>query len=215
MVLKVGDKVVYPNQGPCRVDAIVKKQFGGKSQKFYPLAVLDDSGDVLFVPVARVKTLGIRRLMRRSEIPKLLSRLSQKTNTGILPPTIMNWKQRAIENSALLASGSAFDLAKIIGPLTQLSGAKTLSPRDRWALDRARKNLICEIAEVMGETISAAEEELDKALKVTKGRMGNSERRDPGSGLFPVRVSIKKMRRRVSFDGKLKWFKSSRDTRPG
>jgi CarD family transcriptional regulator len=201
MVLKVGNKVVYPNQGPCRVDAIVKKEFGGKSQKFYPLAVLDDSGDVLFVPVARVNTLGIRRLIRKSQIPKLLSRLSQQTKTPILPPTIMNWKQRAIENSALLASGSAFDLAEIIGFLTQLSGTKTLSPRDRRALERARKNLICEIAEVMGETISAAEEELDEALKVPKGKLQNSEKREVDGRFSQVRGSIKKMRSRVSFHG--------------
>jgi CarD family transcriptional regulator len=201
MVLKVGNKIVYPNQGPCRVDAVVRKEFAGKSLKFYPLAVLDDSGDVLFVPVDKVKTMGIRRLMEKSEMLKLLSRLSQKTKTASLPTTVMNWKQRAIDNSALLASGSAFDLAKIIGSLTELNETKVLSSRDRRVLDRARKNLICEIAEVMGKTIIAAEEQLDEALKITKGRMRNSERCDPDSKLSQVRVSIKKIQPRVSFRG--------------
>jgi hypothetical protein len=39
-------------------------------------------------------------------------------------------------------------------------------PSDRQALDKARKMLICEISEVMGETKRAAQEEVDKALKV-------------------------------------------------
>lgn len=115
----------------------------------------------------------------------------------------MNWKRRTIENSALLASGSAFDLAEIIGSLTQLSGTKTLSPRDRRALDRARKNLICEIAEVMGETTSAAEEELDEALKVTERKLQNSEKHEVGGGFSQVEGSIKKMRHRVSYRDKL------------
>jgi len=35
-------------------------------------------------------------------------------------------------------------------------------------LDRARRNLICEISEVMGKTKIAAEQQVDDALKVQK-----------------------------------------------
>jgi len=167
MLLNVGKKVVYPNQGPCRVGPVVKKDFGGRPMDFYPLAVMDDSGNVLFIPVDKIKALGIRQLMEKSEIPSLLRRLSQGEPI-IVPTTGMKWKQRAIDNSKLLASGSALDLAQIIGTLTELNGTKALSPRDRQVLDRARKNLICEISEVMGKTKIAAEEQVDNALKVQK-----------------------------------------------
>jgi CarD family transcriptional regulator len=170
MILNVGKKVVYPNQGPCRVGPVVKKDFGGRPIDFYPLAVMDDSGNVLFVPVDKIKTLGIRQLMEKSEIPRLLRRLSQSQGVEpiIEPTTGMKWKQRAIDNSKLLASGSALDLAQIIGTLTELNGTKALSPRDRQVLDRARRNLICEISEVMGKTKIAAEQQVDDALKVQK-----------------------------------------------
>lgn len=168
MILNVGKKVVYPNQGPCRVGPVVKKDFGGRPIDFYPLAVMDDSGNVLFVPVDKIKTLGIRQLMEKSEIPRLLRQLSQGVEPIIVPTTGMKWKQRAIDNSKLLASGSALDLAQIIGTLTELNGTKALSPRDRQVLDRARKNLICEISEVMGKTKIAVEEQVDNALKVQK-----------------------------------------------
>jgi RNA polymerase-interacting CarD/CdnL/TRCF family regulator len=52
----------------------------------------------------------------------------------------------------------AFDLAEIVGSVTELSKAKALSLRESWTLARARKRLVCEISEVMGETKSAAEE---------------------------------------------------------
>jgi RNA polymerase-interacting CarD/CdnL/TRCF family regulator len=183
MILKVGNKVVYPSQGPCRIGAVVKKEFGGRPQKFYPLAVMNDSGDVLFVPVHKIKTLGIRQLMQKSEIPKLLSFLSRQTETAVLPTTAMDWKQRVIDNSALLASGSAFDLAKIIASLTELNETKALSPRDRQVLDKARKNLICEISEVIGESKSAAENQLDDALKIMKGRIEVQKRQDLDSNV--------------------------------
>jgi hypothetical protein len=49
-----------------------------------------------------------------------------------------------------------------------LNKTKTLSSREIWTLVRARKLLVCEISEVMGETKSAAEEQLDQALRARK-----------------------------------------------
>jgi RNA polymerase-interacting CarD/CdnL/TRCF family regulator len=97
--------------------------------------------------------------MVKSAIPKLLSHLKN----FITSPK--NWKQRAIDNEKLLASGSAFDLAEVVESLTELNETKVLTPRDRTTLNRARKFLICEISEVMGESRNAAEERIDEALK--------------------------------------------------
>ena len=162
MNLTVGNKVIYPYQGPCLIDEVVDKVVGGRSMSFYHLAVLDDSGGRLLVPMDKIGALGIRRLLDRSEIPKLLGHLKKAG------APVTNWKQRAIENSKLLSSGSAFDLAEVVDSLTELNDTKALSPRERQTLDRARKLLICEISEVTGETKSAAEEKLDKALKARR-----------------------------------------------
>ncbi len=125
MTLSVGTKVVYPNQGPCLIGAVVEKVIGGMPKNFYRLAVLDDGGE--------------------------------------------NWKQRVIDNTKLLASGSAFDLANIVESLTQLGAAKPLSLRDRQMLERARKILVCEISEVTGKTKSAVAEQIDHALQRREG----------------------------------------------
>jgi CarD family transcriptional regulator len=161
-MLKFGSKVVYPYQGPCLIGAVVKKVIGGRPTSFYQLALLDGSGGELFIPVEKISGLGIRQLMARSEIPKLLSLLGKPAAT----PT--NWKQRAIDNFKLLTSGSIFDLAEVVESLTELNETRLLSPRDRQTLDRARRILICEISEVTGETKNAAEEEVDRALNVRK-----------------------------------------------
>jgi len=162
MMLSVGNKIVYPYQGPCVIGVVVKTIVGGKPTSFYQLARLDEIGGALLVPVDKIGALKIRQLMTRSDIPKLLRRLKKPA------ATVMNWKQRAIDNLKLLASGSPLDLADVVESLTELNEARTLSLRDREMLDRARRILICEISEVMGETRSAAEEQVDQALNMRK-----------------------------------------------
>ena len=165
MILSVGNKVVYPCQGPCIIDTVFVRVVGGRPKSFYHLVVLDDSGGELFVPVDKVQAIGIRPLLERSEIPKLLDQLM---NTAKIAK---DWKQRAKDNLKLFVTGSAFDLAEIIKSLSELRETKTLSLRENWTLARARKLLICEISEVMGETKMAAEELVDKTLKARKTAM--------------------------------------------
>ena len=73
-----------------------------------------------------------------------------------------------MDSLKMFSSGSAFDLAEIVESLTHLGESKSLSTRDKWTLERARKLLVCEISEVMGEAKSAAEEQVDKALAARK-----------------------------------------------
>ena len=162
--MTVGDKVIYPNQGPCVIGPVVKKSVDGTLVSFYQLAPLEGGGGGVFVPVDKAHALGIRGLLKRSEIPELLGQFKQSSGSA------GNWKQRAMDNAKLFASGSAFDLAEIVESLTELSETKTLSPGDRYALDRARKLLVCEISEVMGKTKSAVAEQLDNALKAREKR---------------------------------------------
>jgi len=167
MTFTIGNKVVYPSQGPCRVGAVVKKVVAGRPTDFYCLTQLEDNGDAVFVPIDKMMALGIRQLIGKSEIPKLLRHLA---NSVTAP---QNWKQREINNVKLLSSGSAFDLAEIVESLTELNEIKALSLRDRQTLDKAKKFLICEISEVMGESRRAAEEYVDKALGLHTQGLGD------------------------------------------
>ena len=178
-MLSVGNKIVYPYQGPCLIGAVVKKVLGGKPTSFYQLARLDEIGGALLVPVDKIGALKIRQLMTKSDIPKLLRRLKKPAST------VMNWKQRAIDNLKLLASESPLDLADVVESLTELNEAKTLSARDREMLDRARRMLICEISEVMGETKSAAEEQVDQALNMRKKHEATGRKKGSAPDITP------------------------------
>lgn len=158
MTLTVGSKVVYPYQGPCLIGPVVRKVVDGRPIRFYHLTLLDDNGGDLFVPVDKVEAIGIRMLIKKSEIPKLLDQLKQPDQAA--DPT----SHPGRDNLRPLASGSAFDLAVIVRSLTELSESKGLAAGERQMLERARGLLIGEIAEVMRETKKEAEAQVDKAL---------------------------------------------------
>lgn len=167
----VGDKVVYPGRGPCLVGAVVEKMVCGRLASYYRLALLDDSRAELFVPVDKSRDLKMRALLTRHEIPTLLDHLKTRGVARREPPTAKNWRQRELDNLKLFNTGSIFELARMVESLTQLSGTKTLAAHERESLYRARKLLICEISEVMGESKPAAEARINNVLEPDKNKL--------------------------------------------
>jgi RNA polymerase-interacting CarD/CdnL/TRCF family regulator len=173
MTLTVGDKIFYPGRGPCLVGPVVRKVVCGTSAKFYQLVLLDGTRAELFVPVENLHDLHLRELLDRSEIPLLLDRLKSHTVVTGNVATAKNWRERQSENSKLLSSGSIFDLADKIESLTQLSRTKSLAIAERDTLYRARKLLVCEIAEVMNESQQAAEARIDSVLETPNNNISH------------------------------------------
>lgn len=160
MIWAIGKKIIYPSQGPCLINSIVQKSIGGGSMSFYQLHVLHEGGGDLFIPVEKAGTPGIRPLLQKSEIPKLLGQLKRK------PVSDTNYRDRARNNLKLMASGSAFDLAEVVESLTELRETKNLSFSEHKMLEKARGLLVCEISEVMGESKAEAQARVDRALEI-------------------------------------------------
>jgi CarD family transcriptional regulator len=163
--LNVGNKIVYPSQGPCLIGSIVKRIIEGKPLTFYQLVILDDQGGDLFIPVDKVEAVGIRLLIDKTEIPALLDHLKKPADPGV------DWKQRTSNNLKLFASGSAFDLAEIVESLTELRETKSLSFGECKRLEKAKRLLACEISQVMETTIEEAEQLIDNALEARNGEV--------------------------------------------
>ena len=133
MLLAIGNKVIYPSHGPCLISSIVDKVVGQQTMTFYELNVLNDSRGTLLVPVEKVKTIGIRPLLKKSEISKLMDQLKRPSKAST------DRKQRVRDNLKLLLSGSAFDLAEIVESLNELIETKALSQGERGTLERAKR----------------------------------------------------------------------------
>jgi CarD family transcriptional regulator len=196
VILTAGSKVIYPSQGPCLIGAVVQRVVEDRLVLFHELRVLSGGG-TLFVPPDSVRAIGIRPLLKKSKIPKLLDRLKEPTRSPD------NWKERANNNIKRFASGSAFALAEVVASLTALSGTRTLTSTDYKALEKAKRLLVCEISEVTGETLSAVEGEVEEALRAgeEKGsRVASASPRLSSRGMNPAPASpaIRRRRREVA-----------------
>ncbi|HYV06667.1 MAG TPA: CarD family transcriptional regulator [Blastocatellia bacterium] len=159
-MLAIGNKVNYPCHGPCLISSITERTVGDRPMSFYQLLVLNDGDLKLLIPVEKLRTVGLRPLLNKAEIPKLLDRLKRRTKGSV------DRKQRVLDNLKLLSSGSAFDLAEIVATLNGLLEVGSLSFGERSTFDRAKRLLVCEISEVMEETKEEAEAKVDLALSI-------------------------------------------------
>lgn len=163
-MLAVGNKVIYPCHGPCVISSIIDRTVDDKSMAFYQLVVLESGGSKLLVPVDKARTIGIRPLLKKPEISKVLDLLKRPSTAN------PDRKQRVRDNVKLLLSGSAFDLAEIVESLTELIDTKSLSFGERGTLDRAKRLLVAEISEVTGDTKEQVEEQVNQALNARTKR---------------------------------------------
>ena len=163
-MLTIGRKAIYPSQGPCRIDCVVKKVVDGRPMSFYQLTLLDDRGGALFVPVDKVEAIGVRLLLKKSEVPKLIAAMEKTTRrTKAL-------KERILENLRTITAGSALDLAEVVKALTELRNSRPLTPGECKTLERSRRLLVWEISEAMGEEKTVVEAQIDRALTRRKQR---------------------------------------------
>ena len=130
LTFRVGDKVVYPNQGVGIIENISTRSFGSAFEKFYLLRFGCNSMTVL-VPFSNAANIGLRRVTRDREISRILSYLSNGWCT-VNP----DWKIRYKENSDKMQSGD----------LLQVHLEKPLSFREKKMLDRARHMLVSEVS---------------------------------------------------------------------
>ncbi|MGH9398190.1 MAG: CarD family transcriptional regulator [Terriglobia bacterium] len=154
MDFRVGDRVVYPNQGVGTVEQISNRNLTGQSETFY-LLKLNTNGMRVMVPMTNVSTVGLRRVARVREVGTVLEYLN---NANIGPQA--DWKGRFKQNSEKMRSGSLQQVAEVFKALVVLSQAKPLSFREKKMLDRSWQLLVDEISVARGASRQTVEADL-------------------------------------------------------
>ncbi len=158
MPFKVGEKVVYPNQGVGVVEQIGLSPMNGKAEKYYLIRILA-SGLKVTVPVPNADTVGLRRTIKTTDVGAVLKRLEngkQKISR--------DWKTRFKQNCEKMRTGSLHDVADVIKILLRMNQDKPLSFREKKMLDRARHLLVSELAVVKKADEIVMESQVKKAL---------------------------------------------------
>jgi RNA polymerase-interacting CarD/CdnL/TRCF family regulator len=156
--LHVGDRVVYPNQGICRITGVETKQIAGQSWEVVTLSREEDGATVM-VPRAKVMGIGLRKVANVDAIEEVFDYLAAPTDDPQL-----DWKVRHRENADKMTGGGLFGTAEVLKGLHALSRVRPLPQKERELYDSARHLIVGEIAAAMGIPITIAENNLDYAL---------------------------------------------------
>lgn len=159
MTFKVGQKVVYPNQGVAIVEQIEPRQINGEEQDFYLLR-LSSNNSLVMVPTCNAVEIGLRSLIAKRKCDELLEILAADFVT---PPT--DWKDRFKEFSDAMRRGDLFSIAEVLKTLTYLNMNKPLSFREKQMLERAHYLIVSELAIVCRKAESAVAPKVEEALQ--------------------------------------------------
>lgn len=156
--LTVGDRVVYPNQGVCRVAAIDVKEVAGQKLTFVTMRREED-GAVVMVPEGKILSIGVRKVASAADVEEIYAFLRSDSDKADL-----DWKQRARTNLDRMTQGGILGLAEVVKGLQVLSELRPLPTKERELYDNARHLLVMEVAAALGTAEANAEDSIDIVL---------------------------------------------------
>ena len=156
--LAIGDTLIYPNQGLCRVIDIKSETIAGQELRFVSLSVLE-SGATVKVPEHKLFRNGIRPPADKDEVERVFAFLGGDSQRASL-----DWKKRARDNTARLSEGGLTGLAEVVKSLGQLSELRPLPPKEREQYNDARHLFVVELANALSIPLADAEDALDLVL---------------------------------------------------
>jgi CarD family transcriptional regulator len=151
---KIGDTVIYPNQGLGVIEDIQKENYFGEDFVIYHVRILTNETLVL-VPFANAEEIGIRKPISEKSVEKIFTFMR---NGGV--DVTMNWKGRYKEHVNLMKTGSVLDVALVLKSLFYLNLIKPLSFREKRMMERARDLLVMEISEVEASSSGDVEKKI-------------------------------------------------------
>lgn len=155
---KIGDRIIYPNQGLAVIEDIHEENLYGEQFQIYYIRIIANKTLVL-VPSANTDEMGIRRPLPEDSVEEVFKFL-KKGQVDIST----DWKGRYKEHVSLMRSGTLFDMASVLKSLYYLSLTKPLSFREKKMLEKAKELLVAELSEVSEMPLSKIERRVSETL---------------------------------------------------
>src|SRR5271155_32391 len=143
--LAVGDRVVYPNQGVCRVTSVETKEVAGQR--------------LVFVTLHREEDGAVVMVAGGEEAEQVVAFLRSDSDRATL-----DWKQRARTNVERMSQGGVLGLAEVVKGLAVLSELRPLPTKERELYDNARHLLVAELSAALNAPPCDAEDTFDLVL---------------------------------------------------
>jgi CarD family transcriptional regulator len=155
---KIGDRVIYPNQGLGLVVDVQEQAYNGEKFTVYHLRLLS-SNTLVMVPFSSCQEIGIRKLIAGGAVKEIFEFLKN----GAVEVT-MNWKGRYKEHIGLMKSGTVLDMVAVLKSLYYLSLLKPLSFREKKMMEKAKELVVSEIALASSMSTTQIERKISTTL---------------------------------------------------
>ena len=139
-MFKVGDKIVYPMHGVGEINSIEKKVVLGKKNEYYMITIISNGMKVM-IPVDKAKDIGIRGIIPKKDIKKVIAILSTEAEA-----IEEDWKLRYQNNIDKVKSGSIYEVSEVARDLFKRGNEKELSIMERKLYENAYQLITYEVA---------------------------------------------------------------------
>src|SRR5690606_25036539 len=151
--------VVHPHHGPAVIRGTTSRKLQRKTVKYYDLEGIESNlhGSV---PIERAADSGLRPILTRDEIDRVLEVLRAPSEPEVEP-----WSRRTKENRERLRTGDVYTHAALARDLSRRDQRKRLSFAERQMLREAWDPIAVEVAIALGMSLDDAEALLSSAAQ--------------------------------------------------
>lgn len=183
-VLKVGDTVVEPSIGICRVQGIRRMVVDGHTEEYY---IFQAPTAQVLVPASQLEKRGIRRPMSKDDIKKIAGTLK-------VPVTPIRGDARAqyLDYQETLKSGDPTRISKLLRSLFILDQSDDLKGKEKELMEQARKFLVEEITFIKGSPKTKVLNDINESLRAMYKKKVQKEREATKSSAKTAAAAKKK-----------------------
>jgi CarD family transcriptional regulator len=161
MGFSVGDQVVHPKHGAGQITDTEQLELVKGFEHYYVIG-MEAKDLIVRVPVRKMEELGVRPVMARSRLKRVLDTLRETPRQ-----LSANYKTRQTRINEKLKTGRPLKIAEVVRDLTWHRRRKQLSETDSRLLNHGREFLATEIALVTDSEPAEARQTITDALTDT------------------------------------------------
>ncbi|MBU0493389.1 MAG: hypothetical protein KKA73_04150 [Chloroflexi bacterium] len=164
MEFSVGDKVMHPGKGAGRIVELQSQELVEGFEHYYVIEIPDQELTVS-VPTTKMEDLGVRRVMSRAKLSRVLDTLRGEPDH--LPP---GYRKRQDLIRTKLDTGQPLLIAEALRDLAWHQQVSHSTKKDADLLARARQFLIGEVCLLTDKDTEVVRGMIDTALAVAAAR---------------------------------------------
>jgi CarD family transcriptional regulator len=162
---KTGEYIVYPAHGVGMIVSIEEQEVAGLTLELFVISFEQDKL-TLRVPVAKIKSVGMRKLAEEDMINQALH-----TVTGRARVKRTMWSRRAQEYEAKINSGDLIAISEVVRDLYRSEEQPEQSYSERQLFEQAMDRMSRELAAVNRLTLTEAVQLIEKNLAKSPRRV--------------------------------------------